>query len=391
MNNTRKIAVYSGEIPSTTFIERLIAGLSKGGHEVLLFGYLKSKKKYPGNVGVYGYSDNRWIKFYLLLKYTLLLTFFRAADKKQLDDYLVKHSKNTTLFRLKCYPVLWHKPDIFHIQWAKSIEDWIWVKQFGIKLVLSLRGTHVTISPLADPILKDRYERCFPEVDAFHAVSKAMANSAMNFGANPDKIKVVYSGLPEQMHIPSVPVKETKVFTILSIGRNHWVKGYNYAIACCRILKEKGLAFEYHIIGAKGSEELEFLIRSHHLENEVKLTPLKPYQEVQQLLQAANLLLLPSVEEGIANVVLEAMQMGTLVLTTHCGGMQEVVIQRENGFMVPVRDVEAMAEAVLEIAALSQDQINALTENAKQTVLKQHSEEKMMQDMVQLYNEVLSK
>lgn len=41
-----KIAIYSGVIPSTTFIERLIQGVSKGGNTVFLFGELKKKGNY---------------------------------------------------------------------------------------------------------------------------------------------------------------------------------------------------------------------------------------------------------------------------------------------------------------------------------------------------------
>ena len=94
---------------------------------------------------------------------------------------------------------------------------------------------------------------------------------------------------------------------------------------CCKILKGNGFQFEYQIIGAKGTEELEFLIKSNNLQNEVFLTVKKPFGEVQQLIKNADLLLLPSFEEGIANVVLEAMQLGTIVLSTNCGGMEEVI------------------------------------------------------------------
>lgn len=383
-----KIAVYSGEIPSTTFIERLILGLSKRDCQVYLFGYLKSTKRYSKNIHVYGYNDNRVFKAYLLLKYTILLFLFRRKDKQRLDVIIKKDYKNKAITKIKYYPVLWYKPDIFHLQWAKSIEDWIWVQEFGIKFVVSLRGAHINYTPLTNLKIANIYNKNFPLVDGFHAVSYAIVKEAEKYGAKSTKTKVVYSGLTDLIDV-AVKNESNKIFKIISIGRNHWKKGYHYAIDCCKILKEKGFQFEYQIIGAKGSEELEFLIQSNHLQNEVFLTGKKPFSEVQQLLKNADLLLLPSVEEGIANVVLEAMQLGTLVLSTNCGGMEEVIKNGKNGFIVPIRDSEKMANSIIEISNLNQEEKKTILEKAKETIEKQHSEEKMIADMLYLYNEII--
>lgn len=384
MNKPIKIAVYSGEIPSTTFIERLILGLSKKGCQIYLFGYLKSKKKYSKNIYVHGYTDNRIFKFYLLLKYSMLLFLFRRKDKQRLDIIIQSNYKNSWITKIKYYPVLWYKPEVFHLQWAKSIADWIWVQEFGIKFVVSLRGTHVSISPITNSCIANRYQNYFPFVDGFHAVSKAIAQKAEKFGANPKTIKVVYSGLPNLLDT-TTKNEEHKKFTILSVGRNYWVKGYSFAINSCKILKEKGISFTYHIIGAKGSEELEFLIQTNHLQNEVFLTDKKPFSEVQQIMKNADLLLLPSIEEGIANVVLEAMQLGTLVLSTNCGGMEEVIENVKNGFIVPIRDSKKMANSIIEISNLNQEKRSTIIENAKETIKRQHTEEKMIEDMHALY------
>lgn len=389
MNRPLKIAVYSGEIPSTTFIERLILGLSKKGCQVYLFGYLKSAKKYSKNIHVYGYNDNRISKFYLLLKYTILLFLFKRKDKLKLDLIIKSNYKNKAITKIKYYPVLWCKPDVFHLQWAKNIEDWIWVKEFGIKFVVSLRGTHISISPITKPEVFNRYQKYFPLVDGFHAVSKAIAIEVEKYGVESRKVKVVYSGLPDLVD-DVVKTSNTEKFKIISVGRDHWVKGYHYAIDSCKFLNEKGFNFEYQIIGAKGSEELEFLIQSNHLKNKVKLTDKKPFNEVQQLLKNADLLLLPSVEEGVANVVLEGMQLGTLVLSTNCGGMEEVIENGKNGFIVPIRDSGKMANSIIRIADLTQDGRDTIIRKAKEMIKKQHTEMKMIDDMYALYKNVIN-
>jgi colanic acid/amylovoran biosynthesis glycosyltransferase len=394
MNKNLKIAIYSGAIPSTTFIERLIVGISKSGYEIQLYGSLKEKVTYNSSlINVYSFSDTKWNKFVFLSKYTILLFLFRRADKKLLDAHISKTSKNYRMAQIKYYPVLWHKPDVFHLQWAKSTTEWLWIQDFGMKLVVSLRGTHNTVSPIADLDLKKSYEKNFPKVDGFHAVSKALGRESEKYGANPDKIKVVYSGLSKieisiKNNIYGVEMNPLK---ILSIGRSHWIKGYNYALDACAILKNQNIDFHYTIIGAKGVEELEYQKSDLGLNDCVTFLDGVPYDEVLRKMQESHILLLPSVEEGIANVILEAMMLEKLVLTTNCGGMEEVVQEGVNGFVVPIRNAEAISAKIIEINKLTRNQIDQISTNARKTIELQNSEEKMVTDMEALYHFVLEK
>ena len=383
------IALYSGSIPSTTFIERLIQGLADRGHSVYLFGSMQKRTVYGKNVHTYGYRNTRIQKLLYYLKYTLLLSVWKPAAKRKLLRYLKATGKDSLYARVKYYPVLWHRPDIFHVQWAKSLPEWMWVQDFGIKLVLSLRGSHITYSPVGDPNLAAQYRACFPKVDGFHAVSEAMAKEAERYGAAGEKIRVVYSGLSLEP-LPEVTTEHPSVFTMLSVGRPHWVKGYTYALDACRILKAKGFRFRYTLIGAAGAIELHYQIKDLGLEEEVLLTAPVPFPEVQRAMEQADLLLLPSVEEGIANVVLEAMALGTPVLTTACGGMTEVIRDGVNGWVCPIRNPEAMAKRILEIDAWDDTAKNTLIAQAKATVAAQHRPEAMVQGMEDLYREVFS-
>lgn len=390
MNKPYKIAVYSGEIPSTTFIERLVDGISKRGVKVYLFGLQKKKKPYSHpNICEVSHTENSFNKFFNLLKYSILLFFFRNKEKRKLDAFIKNHCTNHRRARLKFYPVLYHRPDIFHIQWAKSISDWMWVQEFGIKLVLSLRGAHINYSPIADPELAQTYRTYFPRLDGFHAVSEAIAREAQHYGADPQKIQVVYSGLTD---LDAVFDKKPKneVFEILSVGRSHWKKGYNYALDTMKILSDKSVDFRYTIIGANDSEELEFQKSDLGLDTVVAFKGNVPFQQVQKIMYESDLVLLPSVEEGIANVVLEAMQVGTLVLSTDCGGMNEVIENQKNGFIVPVRNPQKMAETIIKIISLSKEEKEKIIQKAKITIEQNHSDTKMVSDMMTLYNQVLN-
>lgn len=387
MKNKLKIAVYSGDIPSTTFIERLIKGLSGSQHQIFIFGFIKRHVSYNASVSVFGYKNIKIYKALHLLKYSTLLFLFKNSDKSKLDKILKNNSKNSLQDKLKNYPVLWHKPDIFHIQWAKGLSDWIWVQEFGIKLVLSLRGAHINYSPIADENLASMYRENFPKVNAFHAVSKAIGLEAEKYKAQKEKTRVIHSGLDLNPNV-SLEKRENKTFNIISVGRPHWIKGYSYALDSCKILKEENFTFKYTIIG--GADDIETLYQIHdlQLENEVVLLGKLPFDQVQERMQSADLLLLPSVKEGLANVVLEAMALKTLVLTTDCGGMNEVVIDGQNGFLVPIRDSRKMSNKILEIANLTDKNRMRIAQNAFQTILNNHSDKKMIDDMLELYQSI---
>ena len=98
----KKIAIYSGAIPSTTFIERLIEGIASSENKILLFGYQEKSKKYPKNIAVYSYS-NKFNKLLILIKYSILLFLFKNNEKKRLDKIICKKHNNSGLTKIKYY------------------------------------------------------------------------------------------------------------------------------------------------------------------------------------------------------------------------------------------------------------------------------------------------
>lgn len=390
MDKPLKIAIYSGAVPSTTFIERLIQGLAASGHEVYLFGIQNKKVKSRGHVHFYTYRTNRLSKLFQLLKYSLLLFCYKPKEKKWLDKIISGKKENTRLLKVKYYPVLYHCPDIFHLQWAKSLDDWIWVQDFGMKLVLSLRGTHITISPIANKILADMYVQLFPRIDGFHAVSNATSLIAQNYGASPSKIKTVYSGLPLGEMVFHKKTEQERLLKILSVGRSHWTKGYTYALDAMVLMKSENIDFEYTIVGVDKDEELLFQRSQLNLEKEVRFLEELSFEDVKEEIKKADVLLLPSVEEGIANVVLEAMALGTLVVTTNCGGMNEVITDGKNGFLVHIRNPLQMALALQKVARLSLENYQSITKVARKTVEQQCDIDNTIANMQSLYDNVLN-
>lgn len=389
------IAIYSGTIPSTTFIENLIEGLADSGLKIILFGKKTGRVNYRGNVKVIETPENVGALVLFVLKEYLKL-FFRdrklfietAGLLKKKSGSLKKQFKDAGVL----LPIVNNQPDIFHIQWAKTIDRYPEIfKLLKCRFVLSLRGAHINYSPVHNTKLAESYKKFFPLIDSFHAVSKAIAEESTRYGADPRKIKVIYSSVRDDLlNENNLAADDSEILKIISIGRFHWKKGYHYALDAMNILKEKKIRFDYTIV-AHGviPEEILFLIDEYDLSNEVKIIPGLKHDTLVKTLQQSHLLLLPSVEEGIANVVLEAMSLGIPVITTDCGGMSEVIIEKSNGYIVPVRNPAEIASRIIEFIASGKSEKEIITAGALQTIRNNFSRARQIDEFKELYNSLV--
>jgi glycosyltransferase involved in cell wall biosynthesis len=143
---------------------------------------------------------------------------------------------------------------------------------------------------------------------------------------------------------------------IVAVGRLIPKKGFSDLIRACELLAEHGKSFRCEIIGEGLIEnELRGQIDELCLQDKVVLTGAKPQSQLRRRLAAANVFVLPSVidpEGGMDNlptVIMEAMATGLPVVSTNIGGIPEMVIENETGFLVQPGDAVAMADAINKI------------------------------------------
>lgn len=385
-----KVAIICGTIPSTTFIENLIHSLASSGVKVNLIGKNKGEITYKSHL-IRNYGTGGVLRNFLLFKkYLILLAIFKPSELSIIFKKSRNKGKSLYHFITKYGPLLWDKPDIIHIQWAREIEDWIWLKTFNIKVILSLRGTHINTSPLADNDLAKLYNKYFPEITAFHCVSDAIMKVGKKYSMDPENAMTIYSGVNiNKMKDFRYAYAGRSKLKLLSVGRNHWKKGYNYSILSANLLKKSGVDFTYEIV-SKESEENNYLINLLDLKNHVKFIGTLENVDVLKKMESSDLLLLPSVEEGIANVVLEAMAIGLLVISTNCGGMSEVVKNRYNGLLIEPRSPKDMFKAIKLISSLSYSEKLKMRANAKETILTQHNMQDSIRKFCELYKKSLN-
>ncbi len=387
-----KIIIFDGSFKTTAFINRLVAGLAEQ-HEVYILGFNEEvfKKLEKINYVPLGSNQNK-LRF---LKTSLRYVLQSGSAKLVLSTLskLVKDQRQALQGQNLRLVINEIAPDIIHLQWP-SVIPWFEevLKEQKITVVLSQRGFHNNVRPFVDEANFQYLKKWYPKIAGFHSVSKAMARNGDKIWNSSKKVnKVVYTGLPLQ----EFPFFEEYAFSphlqLLSVGRTHWKKGYDYALQSCKQLKDKNILFQYTIIGGAGDEELQFLIDDLGLQDSVILKGRVPQQEVFKLMQEASLMLMPSLEEGIPNVVVEAMALGLPVLSTDCGGVPELIDEGVNGWLVPTRDPEAMAEAIVAFLDLSLEEIEKVRIAARRKVELQHNEEQMIKGMEALYYEVLSR
>jgi colanic acid/amylovoran biosynthesis glycosyltransferase len=228
-----------------------------------------------------------------------------------------------------------------------------------------------------------------PRFSGFHSVSQAICKEGDKIYKSPNKIDhVVYTGLDLYRFEFNTLVVQSKVLEIISVGRPHWKKGYDISIKAMAEIKVQGLQFRYQIVGGEDDQELLFLIEDFGLTSDVELLPQLPQQDVFGLMSSADVFLLPSIEEGIANVAVESMALGCPVISTNCGGMEELIRHQKEGWIVPVYNYKAMAAKILEFSQLDSEYIKNIKHAALLKIEQQHTESKMIEDMIQLYSKI---
>ena len=393
-----RVAVYTGVIPSTTFVENLLTSLAQKNVQTFIFGKKNDKKYYENPKLKFFYvPDNKFKKIiYIIFHGSIFLLknhHFFLKTYKYYNSLSKKESGGLINWLSKVLPVINNLPDIFHLQWAKSLSFWFFLKEiFGVKIIVSLRGAHINYSPLSDNHLKSNYLNLFPRVDKFHAVSNAISRVAQKYGAKKNAISIIYSGvnIKNLNQIDSGKPYVNNTFSFISVGRAHWKKGYHYSISAFSKVILSGIKAKYTIILSNDpSEEILYQIEDLNLNKYIKIITRIKQNDIYRRIKNSDCLLLPSVEEGIANVVLESMAVGTLVISSDCGGMKEIIQNNFNGLIFESRNVTELTEKMKHVIKLHENQKIKIISNARQTIHDNHDLNVLGSKMKKLYQNAL--
>jgi glycosyltransferase involved in cell wall biosynthesis len=187
------------------------------------------------------------------------------------------------------------------------------------------------------------------------AASKGTMQNAIKEGVSPSKIQVIPNGVDffevhpgdREKVRKKLHVKEHELL-LVAVGRLVYEKGHEFLIkAMVDVVKEFPNAKA--VICGIGSlhDELSALIKSHSLENHVQLIGL--WDDIPQLLSAADMFVLPSRWEGLSIALLEGMMAELPILATKVEGVEEALQDGVNGLLVAPGDSQALSRGILQL------------------------------------------
>lgn len=158
------------------------------------------------------------------------------------------------------------------------------------------------------------------------------------------------------------------------VARLSMEKGHRYALEAAKLLQQQGEQYQWVMVGEGGERwSLEQLSASLGLQQIVHFAGER--SDARSIIGGLDLLVLPSLTEGLPNVILEAFAYKTPVVATAVGGVPELVKDGETGWLVPLRDPHALAQAIRE-ALSNPEEARRRAENAYRHLLENFTVEK---------------
>ncbi len=225
---------------------------------------------------------------------------------------------------------------------------------FDLPLVVTYHGYDVPLLGSRER-LRPRYWRygalsglMLRRVDRFLAASDELGRMLVEFGAPPERVHVWRLGVTIPDTWSPRPLRDD--VRVVMIGRFVEKKGFEYGVAAfARVAAHHPRAVLQIIGDGPGRAGLDARIAEHRLGDRVQMLGVLPHAEVFTTLEAADVLMAPSVVDANGNresgllVIKEAAARGLPAVGTLHGGIPEIIDDGVTGFLVPERDVDALA------------------------------------------------
>ena len=275
----------------------------------------------------------------------------------------------------KYYERLWRHPqavsrlesDIFHIIDHSNAHVAYWLKGKGCKIVVTC---HDLVQFVYPEILNDRAR--------FPALSMASWKYSVRGMKSADRVITVSNHTAKDVHellaieqhqitaipngvdadfcpLPSAEVAairqqyqgSSQAFCLLNVGSSHQRKNIPTILNALLRLRDRGVAVELWKVGEEFTAPQAAFIKVHHLDSIVKVLGKPDRATLQQIYNAADALIAPSLYEGFGLTILEAMACGTPVISANVSSLPEVA--GDAAILVEPMDVEGIVAAVCDL------------------------------------------
>lgn len=194
-------------------------------------------------------------------------------------------------------------------------------------------------------LIKSDESSCFYS-DLILASSRDTANHlATDYGVSSSKVEIVYEGVPDD-YADGIEIVDPDMPVFLHVAGGPR-KGTNYFLEALKLLKQKYALKTRAIITRASSTQTN---QARRLGIDAEVYSYLPYSKLKHLYASSTALVSPSLSEGFCLPVVEAAMFGKPAIVSNAGSLPELVIDGENGFVVPVADIATLAEKMYQIA-----------------------------------------
>jgi teichuronic acid biosynthesis glycosyltransferase TuaC len=221
-------------------------------------------------------------------------------------------------------------------------------KMLGVPFAITARGSDITDWPKY-PRARRMILDVGAKAGAIAGVSQSLCDDMVKLGMPPAKIQVLRNGVDLDHFAPLTDRAAARAKwqmqgpAIVSVGALVPRKGHDLTITALASLPDVHL-----YIAGQGPEQKNLEQLARHLDVTARLHLLGPvpHRDLPSLYGAADVSVLASHHEGLANALLEAIACGTAVIATNIDGAPEVLDDPRAGMLFPVGDAAALASAL---------------------------------------------
>ncbi|MDN3492429.1 glycosyltransferase [Winogradskyella bathintestinalis] len=398
--------VHSFPSVSETFVVNQIVGAKMQGYSVCILTH---------TLGAIEQSSQRnLIEKHDLLSNTIVLDYKIPKTKfKQLVTGLIPLIKNFKFwikpvqvslkhrilnwpFLLKFYRQL-KDIDVFHIQYAMMGTGIAEMTKTGLlkaKVITTFHGHDAHFKNENElKQLQSTYKILFNVSNYVTVNTPYLKTKLMTLGCNGEKLRVIRMAIDvdyfKSDQTKMLPTKSK--LKLISVGRLIEFKGFAFAIKAIKLLVDKGMNIHYTIVGeGELYNQIQEQIQALNLNKHVDLVGKKSQDEIKMALQEHHIYLMSSITNAKGRcetqgvVTAEAQAMGLPVVAFNSGGIPYTIVDGETGFLVPEKNVEAYANAIVELLKDS-DRYQIMSQQAREFVVKNFSNKRMIDHFVNLY------
>jgi len=345
--------------PPQTFLGRLMRGLAASGIDVSLAFSEVPDQEWFFQSGLRSFRTWSWegpkVLRLLRLAWLSLRAFLRSP--RDFSRFLRQSRTEPTLTgKLRSFhrllPFAGVQYDVLYFPWNSVAIDYLPLFDCGMPVLVSCRGSQVNVAPHHPRRgVRKGLPATFARAARVHCISEAIEREAERFGLERSKARVIHPGIDPGFFSPSPSRDTSAALRIITVGSFVWVKGTTYALQALRLLLDRGVPVHLTLVGdGEERQRILYTIDDLGLGEHVEVAGRLPPVDVRDRLRNSDVFILPSLSEGFCNAAIEAMACGVPVVMTNCGGVREGLTDGVEGFVVPLRDPEAMADAVATLA-----------------------------------------